>query len=30
MLIAYYLKIDRQTKRTNQTLEVYLRNYINY
>ena len=27
---AYYLQIDGQTERLNQTLEQYLRYYINY
>ena len=27
---AYYLQTDRQTKRTNQTLEQYLQHYINF
>ena len=27
---AYHLWTDRQTKRTNQTLEQYLRHYINF
>ena len=26
----YYLQIDRQTKQTNQTLEIYLQYYINH
>ena len=29
MSIAFHLTIDRQTKRTNQILEQYLRHYIN-
>ena len=28
--MAYYLQTDRQTKRTNQELEQYLRIYINH
>ena len=27
---AYYSQTDRQTERTNQTLETYLRHYVNY
>ena len=27
---AYYLQMDGQTERLNQTLEQYLRHYINY
>ena len=28
--IAYYLQIDGQTERLNQTLKQYLKHYINY
>ena len=30
LLIVYYPQIDRQTERTNQTLETYLYYYMNY
>ena len=30
IFIIYYLQIDGQIKRLNQTLEQYLRHYINY
>ena len=30
MSIVFHLETDRQIERTNQTLEVYLRHYINY
>ena len=30
LLIAYYPRTNRQTKQTNQTLEQYLRHYINF
>ena len=30
IFIAYYLQINEQTERLNQTLEQYLKHYINY
>jgi hypothetical protein len=27
---AYYPQTNRQTERTNQTIEIYLQHYINY
>ena len=30
LITAFRLQIDKQIKRTNQTLETYLRNYVNY
>jgi len=30
LLMAFHLQIDRQTERTNQELEQYLRIYINH
>jgi len=30
MSTAYYLRIDGQTERINQEVEVFLRHYINY
>jgi transposase InsO family protein len=28
--IAYHLQTNGQTERTNQTMEIYLRHYVNY
>jgi hypothetical protein len=28
--MAYYLQTNGQTERTNQTMEIYLRHYVNY
>ena len=30
LIITFKLQMDKQTKRINQTLKTYLRNYVNY